>query len=229
MTEQATHDALFDDDDFLSSDFAARPEELGLAPMPDFVERTLARVRSERARTLREAARIDDAELPRDLLAAYQVPVPSADFVARTLATVRDARVQEPDDAELERILAQHRAPLASADFVERTLAALREDRPQVSAPMRLVPRRETGRRRRLIAVAAAAAVLVTAWWFVARRGASIGADPASLVAASEDFSPSPTTNRFARQSAQPAVDELDFRPLDGLTLLAAGVAGSGE
>lgn len=229
MTEQASHDALFDDDDFLASDFAATPEELGLPPMPDFVARTFERVRSERVRTLRDAARIDDAELPRDLLAAYEVPVPSADFVARTLATVRDARTEQPDDAELERILAQHRPPLASVDFVERTLAALRRDRPQVSAAMRLVPRREIGGKRRLILAVAAAAVLLSAWWLVARRGASIAVDPHSLVAASEDFSPSPTTNRFARQSAQPAGEELDFRPLDGLTLLAAGVAGSGE
>ncbi len=92
-----------DSDARLDALLAARP----LAPAPDFVARTLVRVRAENtvALALRQG---DEAELDR-MLAASTV-VPAADFVSRTLERIRTeeslaAAARAGDDSAIEAML----------------------------------------------------------------------------------------------------------------------------
>lgn len=91
-----------------------------------------------------------DRDLPRELLAAWDVPAPAPGFVARTMAAARDDR-----RTHWHHLLARYIAPEPSPQFVARTLAALAAD----------AAARPTGTRRwrRLVwpLLAAAAALLL--------------------------------------------------------------------
>jgi hypothetical protein len=110
-------------------EFPGEREWLLLPPpevQPEFVDRTLARLRD--ARLLRPAS--DDGAagppLPPELLAAHATPPPRRDFVARALE-----RAQRDRAADLRRLLLRYETALPTADFVDRTLRALRADAPR--------------------------------------------------------------------------------------------------
>jgi len=105
-------------------------EDWLLLPVPDvqpeFVDRTLARLRD--AGLLRPVA--DDGAsgpaLPPELLAAHATPPPRRDFVERVLESTQRDRA-----ADLRRLVLRYETALPTADFVERTLRALRAAAPQ--------------------------------------------------------------------------------------------------
>ena len=84
----------------------------------DFVRRTLAALRDERALD-GELQRLD-AALPKATLDAFAAPAPSSNFVPRVVAAIADERRHR-----WQRLLARYVAPEPSAQFVSRTLRAL--------------------------------------------------------------------------------------------------------
>ncbi len=95
----------------------------------DFVARTWARIQADRRQIATEAARVDEAPLPPELLRAYAAPEPSSDFVARTFARLRESRASNDEDSALRDALDSFAPPPTSGDLVERTLSALRLER----------------------------------------------------------------------------------------------------
>lgn len=95
---------------------------------PEFVDRTLARLRDVGL----VAAAPPDADaapaLPPELLAHLPAPAPSPRFVERALQAVQQDRADR-----WRRLLLRYDAPVPTPDFVARTLAALRRE-PTASA-----------------------------------------------------------------------------------------------
>ncbi len=206
-------------DDFAPEDWVAAVEpgsplgELGFsdAASARFVDRVARVVADDFATIEAEAAQVDAAELPQDLLDALAVPEPSPGFIARTLWQVdndRSAVIDEP--VGWRDLLAEFTPPVPTADFVERTQRAL-SGSPAHS-------RRDSVPSRRWLAVLTAAAALVVASWLLVG-----GKSGAQLIPLLED-SPVRWGTAMARLGDSRA-GGLRFEPIDSLTLLAETAA----
>ncbi len=213
MTEPTELDL---NDDFQPGDWEDRFEVSS-----SFVERTLERVVADRAEIAAEADRVEEIQLPREVLEALSVPEPSTDFVDRVASEVRNDR-----EARWARVLETYAAPRPNEEFVERTLSALRIDR----SGFRLVPDEQQQQQQpapvvsiwRRTAVAAAAAVLVSLGAF-----AMLGSDPAEP----PELSPALATQTYTPASWSTALsgvvndieDDMTFEPIAAFAMPIGG------
>lgn len=135
---------------------ATLPADAGL-PQSDFVERVTRALAEERS--LDRDLDALDRDLPRIVLAAYEVPPPADDFVARTLAAQTAER-----RTRWQQLLARHIAPQPSPAFVQRTLQALAQDREAAAMPA-AAPRRAPRPPRAWTWPLLAAAAGLLLWW----------------------------------------------------------------
>ena len=170
--------------------------DTGFHASPDFVERTLRRVKADRKEIAAEAARVDEIMLDRHLLSHYTVPPTGSDFVTKTLAALRQQHMEQ-----------NGRSADGSATLPVRPLL----DVSQTTNPIWF---------RRAGLLAAAAIVLLSLIFVVLpRRNTSVQDLPQTVFLSAESFTPSPWATALARH-----LDEEDFaRMPDPLLILAGG------
>ncbi len=214
--------------DFRPEDFTA-PLPGGLEISSAFVESTLARVRADRDAIERDAARVDEMPLPRDLLAAYAAPAPAADFVARTWSRIETERAR--DDERFETLLSTFAVPSTHPDFVARTLDALRVERSGLRLlgtdhPRRGIERRVAPARHRMSLLTAAAALALFALaWALWPRGDAREKTTEIAVESAQQFTPVVWATSLERMNERDS-GGIRFEPVDALHLLAAEAAG---
>lgn len=174
----------------------------------DFVDRTIERVVDDRDEIEAEAARVEEIELPRDLLDRFAPPAVSEGFVERVAGAVCSAR-----ESSWNALLEAFTPPKPTEDFVDRTLSALRLER----SGLRLVavdavpepaprPRRS---RSRLALVAAALLVATVAFGFLGNGSDS----PPKVLVTAQHFTPAPWSTAVTAL-AMDHNDDLVFHPV---------------
>lgn len=202
MSEEG-RDELIDDRDW--PELTEWPELMPTEVSPDFVELTCRRVFRDQRRIADEAERVDEIQLPADLLAHYSPPETSRDFSDRVLAMM----AREPALP-----WSTYATPEPSEDFVERTLAALRVPvhRSSGRQPRRLTP-------ARLVALAAALILALVLWQRTETSTVAITAAEATAVT----YSPAPWATAMATHIREREPGAPELRAADPLLLLAMG------
>ncbi|MHC5063467.1 MAG: hypothetical protein ACYTG5_05780 [Planctomycetota bacterium] len=169
----------------------------------DFVDSCLQKVLADQQEIASEAARVDEVEIPREVLDAFTVPDPKTDFASRLAAQVGEDRKRR--QSEWRSLLRSFSAPEPTRTFVDRTLAALRGPAAAVLPGPGLW-------NRRLLAAAAALVLAVGLQWSLLQTRL----EPLDRASA-QDSSPVFWGTSLQRQRSP----GIRFESLDGLRLIS--------